>query len=576
MENISNMGIAVVMSNTENKNQMSWASTDKTLLDTGEKNIGKDSTYNEEGIEELEQKECKIRNSGQEPIDDDSVCADGKKHAKTSNEKEEREKELLDKREDGNNTEETDNNMDNTGGKIQETHKTVDKIEETDKTDDKIKEADKMDDKIEDTDKTDNKIEDTDKTDDKIEETHKITENSNAQIEKPDGETEIPGEEIKNCEDQVASCDEGIVSSDTEGSTDTEEVNSKKEKQDTIKQNTSGKTIKESEDRENKDAHITDSEETNKSRDKVSRTQEDASHNSYEESYDLYDVETPTDDSQNSERRAYHKEGEAIHRESGQRDQSIDRDSYPYDKHSMSCRHHEYVYDDYHKSNGNSHRTKRRSKYESQNSYHDFTTAAYYSHSEPHLSYSNTYYTSSTYRSNTDEQYSYVPATDVFLNDGTLSPKYLPLFTSAFFMFKKSAATWIANAVHIFGIRVDPRALYQVFLPQLNTELIVEGSTVCPNPNEPNPTNPRSFYVKLPGLKLVHIPIAYFREDLRSFCLQDNEVEAIKCCILGQTYVGTRLRSANRNSYDLHNHKIKLQNLRNVVYNESLETGTFK
>ena len=143
-------------------------------------------------------------------------------------------------------------------------------------------------------------------------------------------------------------------------------------------------------------------------------------------------------------------------------------------------------------------------------------------------------------RARLEDEYSYLPATQIFLQNGTINPRYNHLFHSGYFMFRKQEAPWLANSLHIFGIAVDTTSHYIVYIPVLGCEQSVPGSALSLNPSEPNPRYPKTFLA----------------------------------CISGVSYIATRLRLAPEKSYNQEQHRQKLAEQQELVTRKQQQTGS--
>ena len=143
-------------------------------------------------------------------------------------------------------------------------------------------------------------------------------------------------------------------------------------------------------------------------------------------------------------------------------------------------------------------------------------------------------------RARLEDEYSYLPATQIFLQNGTINPRYNHLFHSGYFMFRKQEAPWLANSLHIFGIAVDTTSNYIVYIPVLGCEQSVPGSALSLNPSEPNPRYPKTFLA----------------------------------CISGVSYIATRLRLAPEKSYNQEQHRQKLAEQQELVTRKQQQTGS--
>ncbi|KAL5255233.1 hypothetical protein ACHWQZ_G014603 [Mnemiopsis leidyi] len=144
------------------------------------------------------------------------------------------------------------------------------------------------------------------------------------------------------------------------------------------------------------------------------------------------------------------------------------------------------------------------------------------------------------HRSRLEDEYSYLPATQIFLQNGTINPRYNHLFHSGYFMFRKQEAPWLANSLHIFGIAVDSASHYIVYIPVLGCEQSVPGSALSLNPSEPNPRYPKTFLA----------------------------------CISGVSYIATRLRIAPEKNYNQEKHRQKLAEQQQLVARKQQHTGS--
>eukprot|EP00116_Pleurobrachia_bachei_P002215 sb/3462477/ len=139
-----------------------------------------------------------------------------------------------------------------------------------------------------------------------------------------------------------------------------------------------------------------------------------------------------------------------------------------------------------------------------------------------------------------EDEYSYVPANYVFLRDGTINPRYLPMFEGGYFMFRKLDAPWLNDKLHIFGIPIDVNSYYIVYIPALGAEQSVRGAAISQNVNEPDPHNPRTFMARVSGVN----------------------------------YICSRIRAAPHRGYNVDAHRESMMRQHEVLNRQQLDTGS--